>query len=190
MRCPWAEHPDYHTYHDSEWGRPIRTDQGQFEFLTLESAQAGLSWLTILRKREGYREAFHGFEVDRVAEMTDDNVERLMLFAGIVRNRAKIRAAIGNARAFRAIQDEFGSFNTYAWSWVGGTPIQNAWATLAEVPVKTAEAEAWSKDLIRRGFKFVGPTILYAHMQAAGMVNDHVVTCPQHAVCLAAAHPV
>lgn len=180
-RCGWADHPDYHVYHDTEWGVPVTTDQGQFEFLTLESAQAGLSWLTILRKREGYREAFHGFDVDRVATMTDADVERLLQFPGIIRNRAKIRAAITNAQAFRRIQDEFGGFCPYAWAWVGGVPIQNAWTTLADVPVHTPEAVAWSRDLVARGFKFVGPTILYAHMQAAGMVNDHLVTCPRHA---------
>lgn len=188
-RCPWADHPDYHRYHDEEWGVPVWDDRGQFEFLTLESAQAGLSWLTILRKREGYREAFHGFDVDRVAEMGEADVERLMLFPGIVRNRLKIRAAIGNAQAFRRVQDEHGGFAPYAWSWVGGSPIQNSWATMADLPAASPEAVAWSKDLVRRGFKFVGPTILYAHMQAAGMVNDHVVGCPRHADCATLALP-
>jgi DNA-3-methyladenine glycosylase I len=181
-RCPWAESTDiYHEYHDREWGVPVHDDRVLFEFLILEGAQAGLSWLTILKKRENYRAAFAQFDPAKVARFGARDVTRLMKDAGIVRNRAKIEAAIGNARAFLAVQEEFGSFDRYAWQWVGGAPIQNRWRTMAQVPARTAESDAWSKDLKKRGFKFVGSTILYAHMQATGMVNDHLVSCPRHA---------
>jgi DNA-3-methyladenine glycosylase I len=181
-RCPWAESTElYHHYHDREWGVPVHDDRVMFEFLTLEGAQAGLSWLTILKKRENYRAAFAQFDPVKVARFGARDVKRLMKDAGIVRNRAKIEATIGNARAFLAVQKGFGSFDRYAWQWVGGAPIQNRWWTMAQVPARTAESDAWSKDLKKRGFKFVGTTILYAHMQATGMVNDHLVTCPRHA---------
>jgi DNA-3-methyladenine glycosylase I len=181
-RCPWAESTElYHEYHDREWGVPVHDDHVMFEFLILEGAQAGLSWLTILKKRENYRAAFARFDPAKVARFGARDVARLMGDAGIVRHRGKIEAAIGNARAFLAVQKEFGSFDRYAWQWVGGAPIQNRWRTMAQVPARTAESDAWSKDLKKRGFKFVGSTILYAHMQATGMVNDHLVSCPRHA---------
>jgi DNA-3-methyladenine glycosylase I len=181
-RCPWAESTElYHEYHDREWGVPVHDDRVMFEFLLLEGAQAGLSWLTILKKRENYRAAFAQFDPAKVARFTARDVARLMGDAGIVRHQGKIEAAIGNARAFLAVQEEFGSFDRYAWEWVGGAPIRNRWRTMAQVPARTAESDAWSKDLKKRGFKFVGSTILYAHMQATGMVNDHLVSCPRHA---------
>jgi DNA-3-methyladenine glycosylase I len=181
-RCPWAESTElYHDYHDREWGVPVHDDRVLFEFLILEGAQAGLSWLTILKKRENYRAAFARFDPTKVARFTARDVARLMGDAGIVRHQGKIEAAIGNARAFLKVQEEFGSFDRYAWQWVGGAPIQNRWRTMAQVPARTAESDAWSKDLKKRGFKFVGSTILYAHMQATGMVNDHLVSCPRHA---------
>ena len=179
-RCPWAEGSDaYRAYHDDEWGVPVRDDRVLFEFLLLEGAQAGLAWSTILAKREGYRRAFAAFEPERVARFTARDEARLVADAGIVRNRAKIAAAIGNARAFLAVQREFGSFAAYAWSFVDGSPRQNAWRTLAEVPAVTPQAEALSRDLRKLGFRFVGPTIVYAFMQATGLVNDHLATCPR-----------
>jgi DNA-3-methyladenine glycosylase I len=181
-RCPWADSTElYHEYHDREWGVPVHDDRVLFEFLILEGAQAGLSWLTILKKRENYRAAFARFDPAKVARFGARDVTRLMGDAGIVRHPGKIEAAIGNARAFLAVQEEFGSFDCYAWQWVGGAPMQNRWRTMAQVPARTAESDAWSKDLKKRGFKFVGSTILYAHMQATGMVNDHLVSCPRHA---------
>jgi DNA-3-methyladenine glycosylase I len=159
---------------------PVRDDRTLFEFLILEGAQAGLSWLTILRKREAYREAFDGFDPARVAAMGDRAVSRLMANAGIVRNRLKIEAAIGNARAFLAVQDAFGSFAAYIWGFINNRPIQNSWTSLAELPASTPLAEAVSRGLKKRGFRFVGPTIVYAHMQATGMVNDHLVSCFRH----------
>ncbi|MBN1631890.1 MAG: DNA-3-methyladenine glycosylase I [Thermoleophilia bacterium] len=178
VRCAWAESdPLYVDYHDREWGVPVHDDRLLFEFLVLEGAQAGLSWLTILRKREGYRQAFAGFEPAAVAAYGPGDVERLLADPGIVRNRLKVESAIANARAFLHVQEEFGSFSDYIWGFVDGEPIQNEWRTPAEIPAKTAEAEALSRDLKKRGFRFVGPTICYAHMQATGMVNDHVVDC-------------
>jgi DNA-3-methyladenine glycosylase I len=181
-RCAWVgKEPVYLAYHDDEWGVPLHDDRGLFEFLVLESAQAGLSWITILRKREGYRKAFADFDPEAVARFNARSIERLLRDSGIVRNRQKIEAAVGNARAFLAVQEEFGSFDRYVWGFVGGAPIQNRWRETGQVPAKTPESLAMSKDLSRRGFKFVGPTICYAHMQATGMVNDHVVGCFRHA---------
>lgn len=177
-RCEWStSDPLYITYHDQEWGVPVHDDRMLFEFLILEGAQAGLSWLTILRKRENYRQAFSGFDPEQVAGYDEQKVAELLDNPGIIRNRRKIEAAITNARAFLNVQAEFGSFDRYIWQFVGGQPIQNAWTSLSQIPAKTPESEAMSKDLLRRGFKFVGPTICYAHMQATGMVNDHVVGC-------------
>jgi DNA-3-methyladenine glycosylase I len=169
--------PAYERYHDTEWGVPVRNDRTHFEFLVLESAQAGLSWWTILRKREGYRRAFADFDAQKVARFTSRSIERLMQDASIVRNRQKIEAAVNNARKFREIQKEFGSFDDYVWRFVNGKPIVNRWRTAAEVPPTSEESDALSKDLKSRGFKFVGSTIVYAHMQATGLVNDHLVTC-------------
>jgi len=180
QRCPWAEGSDaYRAYHDAEWGVPVRDDRVLFEFLLLEGAQAGLAWSTILARRDGYRRAFAEFDPERVARFTSRDEARLVADAGIVRNRAKIAAAIGNARAFLAVQREFGSFAAYAWRFVDDRPRQNAWRTLAEVPAVTPQAEALSRDLRKRGFRFVGPTITYAFMQATGLVNDHLTTCPR-----------
>lgn len=185
-RCPWASVGDndvYRRYHDEEWGVPIHDDRRQFEFLILEGAQAGLSWATILNKREGYREAFAGFDIERVADYTDADVERLLRFPGIVRNRLKIQAAVNNARQVREMQYRFGSFDDYLWSFVGGHPIVNRWTLMPEVPATSPISDALSRDLKRKGFKFVGSTIIYAHMQAVGMVNDHLVSCFRHAEC-------
>jgi DNA-3-methyladenine glycosylase I len=180
VRCGWCgSDPLYVAYHDSEWGVPVHDDRLLFEFLVLEGAQAGLSWITILRKREAYREAFARFDPAKVA-LFDGRKVRSFANAGIVRNRQKIEAAIGNARAFLAVQDEFGSFDSYVCRFVDGRPRTNRFRSLGEVPPKTAEAEALSRDLVERGFRFVGPTICYAHMQATGMVNDHVVGCFRH----------
>ena len=177
-RCAWVgADPLYVDYHDSEWGVPLHDDRQLFEFLVLEAAQAGLSWITILRKRENYRRAFADFDPEGVARFNRRSVERLLQDAGIVRNRQKIEAAIGNARAFLAVQEEFGSFDRYVWRFVDGRPIQGRWRTTRDVPAKTPESEAMSKDLSARGFRFVGPTICYAHMQATGMVNDHQLDC-------------
>lgn len=173
----------YLRYHDEEWGVPIHDDRRQFEFLVLEGAQAGLSWSTILNKREGYRRAFADFDVERVARFNKRSVERLLNDPGIVRNRLKVQAAIANARAVLALQDELGSLAEYLWSFVGGRPIVNRFTDMKQVPATSPEAESLSKDLRRRGFKFVGPTIIYAHMQATGMVNDHLVSCFRHAPC-------
>ena len=175
--------PDYIRYHDDEWGVPLHDDRGQFEFLILEGAQAGLSWSTILRKRDGYREAFADFDVEKIARFDKRKVEKLMLFQGIVRNRLKIESAIGNARAAIRLQDEVGSLAAHLWSFVGGRPIVNRWKTMKQVPATSAESDAMSKDLKKRGFRFVGSTILYAHMQATGMVNDHTIDCYRHAEC-------
>ena len=175
--------PDYIRYHDDEWGVRLHDDRGQFEFLILEGAQAGLSWSTILRKRDGYREAFADFDVEKIARFDKRKVEKLMLFQGIVRNRLKIESAIGNARAAIRLQDEVGSLAAHLWSFVGGRPIVNRWKTMQQVPATSAESDAMSKDLKKRGFRFVGSTILYAHMQATGMVNDHTIDCYRHAEC-------
>ncbi|MBK7217645.1 MAG: DNA-3-methyladenine glycosylase I [Candidatus Promineofilum sp.] len=181
-RCPWAtSDPLYVAYHDDEWGVPVHDDRTLFEFLILEGAQAGLSWITILRKRDAYRRAFANFDPAAVAAFDEERIAALLADPGIVRNRLKIRAAVDNARAFLAVQRELGSFNAYVWGFVGGQPIVNQWQSLREVPAETAESRALSADLKRRGFRFVGPTIIYAYMQAVGMVNDHLVTCFRHA---------
>ena len=180
-RCPWgASDPLYVPYHDEEWGVPLHDDRRLFEMLVLEGAQAGLSWLTILRRREGYRRAFDRFDPRAVARYDARDVERLLADGGIIRNRLKIDSAINNARAFLAVQEEFGSFDRYVWGFVDGRPTQNAWTTLEEVPAQTPVSNAMSRDLRKRGFTFVGPTICYAHMQATGMVNDHLVGCFRH----------
>jgi DNA-3-methyladenine glycosylase I len=177
-RCEWVPlgDPGYVAYHDEEWGVPSRDDRHLFELLTLEGAQAGLAWSTILRKREGYRRAFAGFDVEAVARFSERDVERLMADAGIVRNRLKIESTIANARAVLELREEQG-LSDHLWGFVGGEPLVGGWKTLAEVPAETAESKALSKDLKRRGFRFVGPTICYALMQAAGLVDDHVVDC-------------
>ncbi|MBJ6724591.1 DNA-3-methyladenine glycosylase I [Geomesophilobacter sediminis] len=177
-RCAWAgSDPLYHDYHDREWGVPVHDDRLLFEFLILEGAQAGLSWITILRKREAYRAAFAGFDPELVARFDDAKTAELLANPGIVRNRLKIAAAVGNARAFLKVQEEFGSFDAYLWRFVDGKPIQNARKTLSDIPASTPVSDALSRDLKKRGFRFVGSTICYAHMQAVGMVNDHVVDC-------------
>jgi DNA-3-methyladenine glycosylase I len=182
QRCPWSgEDPLYVAYHDTEWGVPVHDDRTWFEFLVLEGAQAGLSWLTILRKRKAYKEAFADFYPARVARFDERDIERLLGDPGIVRNRRKIESAIGNAQAFLKIQEEFTSFDSYIWEFVDGRPIQNSWRALQEIPVVTEEAKILSQDLKRRGFSFIGPTICYAHMQATGMVNDHLISCFRHA---------
>jgi len=181
-RCPWAraDDPDYVAYHDLEWGVPVHDDRHLFEMLILEGAQAGLSWITILRKREGYRRAFDGFDPEKMASYTEKRRERLLADPGIVRNRLKIDAAIGNARAYLALVEERGSLDAHLWAFVGGKPRTNRFRTLAEVPARTPESDALAKDLAKRGFRFVGSTICYAFMQAVGMVNDHLVGCPRH----------
>lgn len=177
-RCSWCgDDPLYVAYHDEEWGVPVYDDHTLFEFLILEGAQAGLSWSTILKKREGYRAAFDGFDPAIVARYDERKTAELLADAGIVRNRLKVASAVSNAQAFLAVQEERGSFSDYIWGFVDGAPIQNEWRALAEIPAKTPLAETISKDLKKRGFRFVGPTIVYAHMQATGMVNDHVVGC-------------
>lgn len=179
VRCPWVDlsKPDYVEYHDQEWGVPVHDDKVLFEFLTLEAAQAGLSWYTVLRKREAYRQAFAGFDPKKVARFGKRQIEALIRNAGIIRNRAKIAAAINNAAKFIEVQEEFGSFDAYIWRFVAGTPILHDLRKLKDYPATSAESDAMSKDLKQRGFKFVGSTICYAHMQATGMVNDHVVDC-------------
>jgi DNA-3-methyladenine glycosylase I len=178
QRCEWATSSElYIEYHDSEWGVPVHDDRLLFEFLILEGAQAGLSWSTILNKRQAYIQAFDNFEPTTVASYDDSKVQALLANPGIVRNRLKIQAAIQNARSFLAVQDQFGSFDTYIWQFVDGKPIQNSWKSLQEIPATTQESDAMSKDLKKRGFTFVGSTICYAFMQAIGMVNDHVVDC-------------
>ncbi len=186
-RCPWSSGIDeqYVRYHDEEWGVPVYDDAKHFEFLVLESAQAGLSWATVLRKREGYRRAFANFDVERVARFNVRSVERLVKDAGIIRNRLKIQAAITNARQFIAVQQAFGSFNDYVWQFVAGRPIVNRWRSQAQVPATSTESDALSKDLKARGFKFVGSTIIYAHMQATGLVNDHLTSCFRYSQCQA-----
>jgi DNA-3-methyladenine glycosylase I len=177
-RCPWAgDDPLYCAYHDTEWGVPVHDDQRLFEFLILEGAQAGLSWITVLRKRENYRKAFSGFDPIKVARFDEARRERLMQNEGIIRNRLKIESTVINAKAFLKVQKEFGSFDAYIWSFVGGKPRINFWASLKDVPASTPESDAMSKDLKKRGFKFVGSTICYAFIQACGLVNDHVADC-------------
>ena len=180
VRCPWARGERYEAYHDLEWGVPLHDDRLLFEHLILDGAQAGLSWSTILNKRENYRVAFDRFDPAVVARYGEAKVKSLLSDAGIVRNRLKILSAIDNARGFLAIQEEFGSFDAYVWQFVDGTVVQNRWATLAEVPSSTPQSDALSKDLKRRGFRFVGTTICYAFMQASGLVNDHLVGCFRH----------
>ena len=177
-RCEWAgTDPLYVEYHDTEWGIPLHDDRKLFEMLVLEGAQAGLSWLTVLRKRENYRRAFDDFDPRVVAEYGDDKIAALLADSGIIRNRLKIQAAVRNAGKFLEVQQEFGSFDAYVWQFVGGRPKKNAWRSMQEIPARTPESDAMSKDLVKRGFTFVGSTICYAHMQATGMVNDHVVDC-------------
>ena len=179
QRCPWLDldKPDYVAYHDREWGVPVHDDRKHFEFLTLESAQAGLSWYTVLRKRANYRQAFAEFDPAKVARFSAANVEQMLQDPGLIRNRRKISAAVENARHFLAVQDEFGSFSAYIWRFVGGEPIVNEFRTLADLPATSRESDALSKDLKSRGFKFIGSIVIYAHMQATGMVNDHVLDC-------------
>jgi len=188
-RCTWAEGVslDYIEYHDKEWGVPVHDDKVQFEFLILEGAQAGLSWSTILNKREGYRQAFADFDVEKVARFTEKRVEKILTNPAIVRNRLKVRSAVTNAKAFIKVQEEFGSFSKYIWGFVDGTPIQNKFRKDGDIPATTQESDDLSKDLKKRGFKFVGSTIVYAHMQATGLVNDHVIGCFRYKPCAAKA---
>jgi len=180
-RCDWANRSELEqAYHDHEWGVEIHDDRALFEFLVLEGAQAGLSWSTILRKREGYRRAFDHFDARKISRYSEDTVSRLLANPEIIRNRLKINATITNARAFLQVQKEFGSFDRYIWQFVNGKPIRNSWRKMTDIPSSTPESDAMSRDLQKRGFKFVGPTICYAFMQAVGMVNDHVVDCFRH----------
>lgn len=180
-RCGWVNtDPLYIAYHDKEWGTPLHDEHRLFEFLVLEGMQAGLSWFTILKKRENFRAAFDQFDPQKVAHYDGAKIASLMSDAGIIRNALKLNAAVANAQAFLKVQDEFGSFDTYSWQFVGGQPKSNQWKTLADVPAKTPESEAMSKDMKKRGFRFVGATVCYAFMQATGMVNDHVVDCFRH----------
>jgi DNA-3-methyladenine glycosylase I len=177
-RCEWCKgDPLYLAYHDEDWGVPVHDDRLLFEMLILEGAQAGLSWLTILKKRENYRKAFHNFDCKKIAAYTQKDIERLLADSGIVRNRLKIESAVKNARAVLAIKEEFGSLDAFLWRYVDGAPIQNALKSLADIPAKTAQSDAMSKDLKKRGFNFVGSTICYAFMQSVGMVNDHLTSC-------------
>ncbi|MGQ0604000.1 MAG: DNA-3-methyladenine glycosylase I [Anaerolineales bacterium] len=187
-RCEWpGADPVYINYHDREWGVPLHDDRQLFEFLILEGAQAGLSWIMILKKRENYRAAFDNFDPQKVARYTDRKIDKLLANPGIVRNALKINAAVRNARAFLEVQAEFGSFDAYIWRFVDGAPRQNTWRSLKEIPARTPESDALSKDLKQRGFSFVGSTIMYAHMQATGMVNDHIASCFRYAECAALA---
>jgi DNA-3-methyladenine glycosylase I len=177
-RCEWAGNdPLYNDYHDKEWGVPVYDDEKLFEFLILETFQAGLSWITILRKRENFRAAFDNFDYNKIATYTEDKESELLQNAGIIRNKLKIKATISNAKAFIKVQEEFGSFSKYIWGFVNGKPVQNNFHVISDLPAKTALSDIISKDLKKRGFKFVGSTVVYAHMQATGMVNDHVVSC-------------
>ena len=184
-RCKWAGDTslNYIEYHDTEWGVPVFDDQVQFEFLILEGAQAGLSWSTVLNKRDGYRKLFADFDVQKVARFTPKRIAKILLDPAVVRNRLKVESAVSNAKAFIALQEEFGSFSNYIWQFVGGKPIQNRFKKDSDVPATSAESDALSKDLKKRGFKFVGSTIMYAHMQATGLVNDHVTSCFRHKPC-------
>ncbi len=183
-RCPWClGDPVMTAYHDTEWGVPVHDDRKLFEFLILEGAQAGLSWITILKRREGYRKAFADFDPEKVARFSKAKVESLLKFEGIIRNRLKVEGAVKNAKAFLAVQEEFDSFSAYQWRFVDGKPVKNSWKTLKQVPAVTRVSDAFSKDLKSRGFTFVGSTIIYAHMQAVGMVNDHLITCPRYRRC-------
>ena len=177
-RCPWCERTDLERdYHDKEWGVPVFSDEKQFEFLVLESAQAGLSWLTVLRKRENYRRLYDGFDPEKVARYGEEKIQELMSDSGIIRNRKKIEASINNAARFLEIREEFGSFSDYLWGFAGGVPVMNAWEELSEVPASTELSVTVSRDLKKRGFRFMGPTIVYAHLQATGVVNDHLISC-------------
>ncbi len=178
VRCPWCiKFEQYVEYHDTEWGVPVHDDRVHFEFLILEGAQAGLSWSTILKKRENYRKAFAGFDPKAVSRFTESRIEKILQDPGVVRNRLKVNAAVNNARRFLELQKEFGDFDSYIWSFVGGKPIVNKWESTKDVPPTTKESDKLSKDLIQRGFKFVGSTVIYAHMQACGLVNDHLMSC-------------
>jgi DNA-3-methyladenine glycosylase I len=181
-RCEWSgSDPEMVAYHDTEWGVPVHDDPKHFEFLVLEGAQAGLSWSTILHRRAGYRKAFAGFDIAKVARFTPAKVEKLLGDPGIIRNRAKVESAVRNARAFLAVAEDFGSFDAYVWGFVGGRPIVNSWRRIGQVPATSPESEALSKDLRQRGFGFVGPTVCYAHLQATGLINDHLVSCFRYA---------
>lgn len=187
QRCPWCGTDElYVRYHDTEWGVPVHDDRKHFEFLILEGAQAGLSWLTVLRKRENYRQAFDGFDPQKVARYDASKITELLNNPGIIRNRLKIQAALQNAQQFLRVQQEFGSFDRYIWQFVDGKPVINRWERLEEIPAKTALAEKISRDLIQQGFKFVGPTIIYAHLQAIGVVHDHLVSCFRYHEIIAA----
>jgi DNA-3-methyladenine glycosylase I len=179
IRCEWTMglFEEYVAYHDEEWGVPVHNDRTHFEFLILEGAQAGLSWATVLKKREGYRKSFADFDPEKVALFDDEKIQELLQFEGIIRNKLKVRSAVTNAQKFLEIQKEFGSFDNYIWPFVGGKPIVNNWTKTSEIPATSPESDALSKDLKKRGFKFVGSTIMYAHMQACGLVNDHTVDC-------------
>ncbi len=180
-RCPWpGEDPLYQRYHDKEWGVPVRSDNKLFEFIILEGVQAGLSWITVLRKRENYRKAFDNFDWNKIARYDDHKLAQLLQNPGIVRNRLKVKAAVTNARAFIKVREEFGTFNQYIWAFVDGQPIQNRRQTMQDIPPLTELAKQISRDLKKRGFTFVGPIIIYAHMQATGMVNDHLTSCFRH----------
>ena len=181
-KCQWAKgsFEAYQKYHDEEWGMPVHDDTRHFEFLILEGAQAGLSWATVLKKRDGYRQAFANFDYKKVAQYDDAKMEELLLDPSIIRNRLKVKSAVTNAQCFIEVQKEFGSFDAYIWQFVGGKPIINSWKKMGDVPASTKESDALSKDLKKRGFKFVGTTIMYAHMQACGLVNDHTTDCYRH----------
>jgi DNA-3-methyladenine glycosylase I len=181
FRCPWClKFEQYIQYHDQEWGVPVHDDRIHFEFLILEGAQAGLSWSTVLKKREGYRRNFADFDPVKVSRFTDKRIEKILLDPGIIRNKLKVHAAVNNAKQFLEVQNEFGSFDHFIWGFVNHKPIMNKWKTMGQVPATTKQSDALSKDLIRRGFKFVGSTVIYAHMQACGLVNDHLVDCWRH----------
>ncbi len=179
IRCEWAagQFEEYVKYHDEEWGVPVHDDRTHFEFLILEGAQAGLSWSTVLKKREGYRKAFADFDPEIVATFDEQKIQELLQFEGIIRNKLKVNAAVTNAQKFLEVQEEFGSFDSYIWGFVEGKPIINSWKSMSEVPATSSESDELSKDLKKRGFKFVGSTIMYAHMQACGLVNDHTINC-------------
>ncbi|MDL2218949.1 DNA-3-methyladenine glycosylase I [Ruminococcaceae bacterium OttesenSCG-928-O06] len=185
--CPWVHDEYERAYHDEEWGRPLHDDQKLFEMLVLEGMQAGLTWNLILKRRAGMRQAFAGFNPVQMATWGDEEKAALLANPAIIRNRAKVNAAVGNAAAFLQVQKEFGSFDAYIWGFVDGVPVQNSWDTGAQIPTSTPAAEAMSRDLKKRGFRFVGPTICYAFMQAAGMVNDHLTSCAHHTICRALA---
>ena len=181
QRCPWCgDDPLYVDYHDNEWGVPVYDDDTLFEFLILETFQAGLSWITVLRKRENFRKAFDQFDYKKIAKYSEKKIASLLEDPGIIRNKLKVRATVSNAQAFMNVQKEFGSFSNYIWGFTNGKPIKNAFKTLAEIPANTPLSDTISKDLKKRGFKFVGTTVVYAHMQATGMVNDHLVSCPRY----------